>query len=92
MLPIHSRTSTRNRHRRSTWAGVSWLNDDGIGASDGDNIGRTVRTKNANNQIDAQCDEHLRAFVRVLARQAARELFEAHGRAIPQRFIEARQP
>ena len=29
VLPIHSRTSTRNRHRRSTWAGVSWPNDDG---------------------------------------------------------------
>ena len=76
MLPIHSRTSTRNRHRRSTWAGVSWPNDDGIGASGGDNIGRTFRT-NANNQIDAQRDEHLRTFVRALARQAARELFEA---------------
>lgn len=35
-----------------------------------------VRT-NANNPIDAQCDEHLRVFVRALARQAARELFEA---------------
>ena len=32
---------------------------------------------NANNQIDARCDEPLRAFVRALARQAARELFEA---------------
>ena len=31
----------------------------------------------ANNQIDERCDETLRAFVRVLARQAARELFEA---------------
>ncbi len=32
---------------------------------------------NANNQIDAQCGEPLRAFVRALARQAARELFAA---------------
>lgn len=31
----------------------------------------------ANNQIDARCDEPLRTFVRALARQAARELFEA---------------
>jgi hypothetical protein len=35
-----------------------------------------VRT-DANNQIDARADDHLRAFVRVLARQAAREVFEA---------------
>jgi hypothetical protein len=31
----------------------------------------------ANNQIDARADDHLRAFVRALARQAAREVFEA---------------
>ena len=31
----------------------------------------------ANHQIDARADDHLRAFVRVLARQAAREVFEA---------------
>ena len=37
---------------------------------------RHVRT-DANNQIDARADDHLRAFVRVLARQAAREVFEA---------------
>jgi hypothetical protein len=30
-----------------------------------------------NKQIDARADDHLRAFVRVLARQAAREVFEA---------------
>jgi len=35
-----------------------------------------IRT-DANNQIDARADDHLRAFVRVLARQAAREVFEA---------------
>ena len=35
-----------------------------------------IRT-DANNQIDARTDDHLRAFVRVLARQAAREVFEA---------------
>ena len=38
--------------------------------------GSHART-NANNQIDAHSDEPLRAFVRALARQAARELFEA---------------
>ena len=32
---------------------------------------------NANNQIVARADDHLRAFVRALARQAAREVFEA---------------
>jgi hypothetical protein len=32
---------------------------------------------NANNQIESRGDETLRALVRVLARQAARELFEA---------------
>ena len=37
---------------------------------------RRVRA-DANNQIDARADDHLRAFVRVLARQAAREVFEA---------------
>ena len=31
---------------------------------------------NANSQMHARCDETLRAFVRVLARQAAREFFE----------------
>ena len=31
-----------NRHRRSTWAGVSWPNDDDIGARAGENIGRTL--------------------------------------------------
>lgn len=35
-----------------------------------------VRT-DVNKQIDARADDHLRAFVRVLARQAAREVFEA---------------
>jgi hypothetical protein len=35
-----------------------------------------IRT-DANNQIDARTDDHLHAFVRVLARQAAREVFEA---------------
>ena len=35
-----------------------------------------IRT-DANNQIDSRADDHLRAFVRVLARQAAREVFEA---------------
>jgi hypothetical protein len=35
-----------------------------------------IRT-DANNLIDARTDDHLRAFVRVLARQAAREVFEA---------------
>ena len=38
---------------------------------------RSVRTDANNNQIDARADDHLGAFVRVLARQAAREVFEA---------------
>jgi hypothetical protein len=37
-----------------------------------------VRTDANNNQIDAHAHDHLRAVVRVLARQAAREVFEAH--------------
>ena len=58
VLPIHSRTSTRNRHRRSTWAGVSWPNDDGIGASGGDNIGRTLartRTTRSTRSVTSIC-------------------------------------
>jgi hypothetical protein len=38
--------------------------------------GQRIRA-DANNQIDARADDHLRAFVRALARQAAREVFEA---------------
>ena len=37
---------------------------------------RPVRT-DANKQIDARTDDYLRAFVRVLARQAAREVLDA---------------
>ena len=65
VLPIHSRTSTRNRHRRSTWAGVSWPNDDDIGASGGDNIGRTLartRTTRSTRSVTSLCalsSEHL---------------------------------
>jgi hypothetical protein len=35
-----------------------------------------IRT-DTNDRIDARADDHLRVFVRVLARQAAREVFEA---------------
>ena len=42
-----------------------------------------IRT-DANNQIDARADDHLRAFVRVLARQAAREVFEADMKRDPE--------
>ena len=58
VLPIHCRTSTRNRHRRSTWAGVSWPNDDGIGASGGDNIDRTfarTRTTRSARSVTSLC-------------------------------------
>jgi hypothetical protein len=46
---------------------------------------------NANNQIDAQCDEPLRAFVRALAVRLRASCSRRNGRASPPRFIEARQ-
>ena len=61
----HSRTSTRNRHRRSTWAGVSWRNDDDIGARGGENIGRTrartgtTRSTRGVTSLCAPSSEHL---------------------------------
>ncbi len=66
VLPIHSRTRTRNRHRRSTWAGVSWPNDDDIGAGGGENIGRTLaraRTAKSTRDVTTICapsSEYLR--------------------------------
>ena len=90
VLPIHSRTSTRNRHRRSTWAGVSWPNDDGIGASGGDNIDRTfarTRTTRSTRSVTSLCAlSSERLPVRLRASCSRR-----NGRATPQRFIEARQ-
>ena len=56
--PFHSRTSTLNRHRRSTWAGVSWPNDDGIGAIGGDSIGRKfarTRTTRSTRSVTSLC-------------------------------------
>ena len=91
VLPIHSRTSTRNRHRRSTWAGVSWPNDDGIGASGGDNIGRTfartgtTRSTRSVTSICALSSERLPVRLRGSCSRR-------NGGATPQRFIEARQP
>jgi hypothetical protein len=38
-----------------------------------------IRT-DPSNQIDARADDQLRVFVRILARQAAREVFEAEWR------------
>jgi hypothetical protein len=82
--------STRNRHRRSTWAGVSWPNDDDIGASGGENIGRTLartRTTRSLRCVTSHCapsSEHLP--VRLRASCSRR-----NGSATPQRFIEARQ-
>ena len=67
VLPIHCRTSTRNRHRRSTWAGVSWPNDDGIGESVSEHIGRTLaatRTARCTRGVTRPCEpssEYLRA-------------------------------
>jgi len=90
VLPIHCRTSTRNRHRRSRWAGVSWPNDDGIGASGGDNIDHTLarrRTTRSTRSVTSRCalsSEH--SPVRLRASCSRR-----NGRATPQRFIEARQ-
>ena len=90
VLPIHCRTSTRNRHRRSTWAGVSWPNDDGIGASGGDNIGRTfarTRTTRSTRSVTSICAlSSARWPVRVRGSCSRR-----NGRATLQRFIEARQ-
>ena len=90
VLPIHSRTSTRNRHRRSTWARVSWLNNDGIGASGGDNIDRTLArtgTTSAMRSVTRLCallSERL-----PVGRRAS--CSRRNGRPSPQRFIEARQ-
>jgi hypothetical protein len=90
VLPIHCRTSTRNRHRRSTWAGVSWPNDDGIDASGGDNIDRTparTRTARSTRNVTSLCAlSSARLPVRLLASYSRH-----NGRATPQRFIEARQ-
>lgn len=90
VLPIQSRTSTRNRHRRSTWAGVSWPNDDGIGASGGDNIDRTfarTRTTRSTRSVTSLCAlSSERLPVRPRASCSKR-----NGRATRQRFVEARQ-
>jgi hypothetical protein len=89
VLPNHNRTSTRNRHRRSRWAGVSWPNDDGIGASDGENIDHTLartRTTRSTRSVTGPCaPSSERLPVRLRASCSRR-----NGRATPQRFIEAR--
>ena len=91
VLPIRSRTSTLNRHRRSTWAGVSWPNDDGIGASGGDNIDRTLartRTTRSTRSVTSLC---VLLSERLPVRRRA-SYSKRNERATPQRFIEARQP
>jgi hypothetical protein len=91
VLPIHSRTSTRNRHRRSTWAGVSWPNDDGIGESGGGNIGRTfarTRTTRSTRSVTNICALSSERWPVRLRGSCSRR----NERATPQRFIEARQP
>ena len=91
VLPIQSRTSTRNRHRRSTWAGVSWPNDDGIGASGGDNIGRTfarTRTTRSTRGVTSICALSSERLPVRLRGSCSRR----NGRTTPQRLIEARQP
>jgi hypothetical protein len=76
VLPIHSRTRTRNRHRRSTWGGR--IMAERRRHQRGRWQERRPHTRaNANRQVDARGDDNLRALVRVLARHAARELFEA---------------
>jgi hypothetical protein len=76
VLPIHCRTSTRNRHRRSTW-GRRIMAERRRHRRERRQQHRPHARTNGNNQVDAQCDGPLRAFVRALARQAAHELFEA---------------
>jgi hypothetical protein len=90
VLPIQCRTSTRNRHRRSTWAGVSWPNNDDIGASGGDNIDRTfarTRTARSTRSVTSLC---VLLSERLPVRRRA-SYSKRNGRATPQRFIEARQ-
>jgi hypothetical protein len=89
VLPIHCRTSTRNRHRRSRWAGVSWPNDDGIGASGGDNIDRTfarTRTTRSMRSVTSLCALSSERLPVRLRANCSRH----NGRATPQRYIEAR--
>src|SRR4029450_4043469 len=67
---------TRNRHRRSTWGGRIMAERRRHQRGRGQERRPHTRA-NANRQVDARGDDNLRAFVRVLARHAARELFEA---------------
>ena len=76
MLPIHCRTSTRKP--ASTFnMGRRIMAERRRHRRERRRPHRPHVRTNANNQIDAQCDEPLRALVLALARQAARELFEA---------------
>ena len=61
VLPIHCRTSTRTGIDVQTWAGVSWPNRRRHRRERRRQHRPLVRT-NANNQIDAQCDESLARF------------------------------
>ena len=71
--------------------GVSWPNDDGIGASGGDNIGRTfarTRTTRSTRSVTSICALSSERLPVRLRGSCSRR----NGRATPQRFIEARQP
>jgi hypothetical protein len=63
VLPIQSRTSTRNRHRRSTWAGVSWPNDDDHDGHGDDDICRAF--------LSTQTDGAMRAPMILSAHSSA---------------------
>ena len=89
--PIHCRTSTRNRHRRSEWAGVSWPNDDASSASGGDDIGRALARTRTARSTRSVTSRFALSFERWRGRRHA-SVRGANGRATPQRFIEVRRP
>ena len=70
--PIHRE---QQRHRRSEWAGVSWPKDDDARTGRGRRHWVRARAKDSGRSGNG-ADASLRAFVRALARQAARECFE----------------
>jgi len=65
----------RTTNRRSTWAGVSWPNEDANEASELDVFCEQIAVWDSADR-GARRDA-IRAFVGVLARQAARELFDS---------------
>ena len=67
---------TNRRHRRSEWAGVSWPKDDDARTGRGRRHRGRARAKDIARSTPMARTQSLRAFVRALARQAARECFE----------------